>query len=121
MPTDSEIRWLRQQPLAFQLAGVEQVWQERADQMTLIADQLWAVGKTQQALDGVVKFASSAATAYEGLGGATDFSRFARQRIRDIAANAAMATAVVSHIHRGDDDGLDTEPLLSVLKRLGYL
>lgn len=119
MPTDSATRWLRQQPLAFQLAGVEQVWQERADRLILVTDQLWAVGKFQHALDEVVKFAESAAETYERLSKSTDFSRFARARIRSIALGAIDHTAVVSAISVGALDGIDARPLFSACRRLG--
>lgn len=121
MPTGSEIRWLRQQPLAVQLAAVEKEWQERADSMTLIADQLWSVGKTQQALDEVVAFAEAAAKSYEGLVRRTDFSRFGKERLRDIAGNAIHRTAIVREVVVDGGDGLETEMLVRVCERLGFV
>ncbi len=103
-----------------QLCAVEKVWQERADRVVLVSDQLWAFGKTQRALDEVVAFAASAATVVENLRTSTTFAAFARDRVRGIAGNAAISTAVVSHIYCGWDDGLETEALLNVLERLGF-
>ena len=121
MPTEGEIRWLKSQPLAVQLAAVEKVWQERADYMVLVADQLWAVGKYEKALGEVVAFAESAAKSYEGLVRPTDFSRFGKERLRDIAGNAICRTAIVREVVIDGGDGLDTETLVRVCERLGFV
>jgi hypothetical protein len=101
------------------LAGVERVWRERADAMLVVSDQMWAVGKAQEALNEVVRFAELAAHAYERVGRTTDFGRFATARIQDIAGNAVLTTAVVSHISAGVGEDMDVMALLRVCQRLG--
>ena len=87
--------------------------------MILVADQLWAAGKNQEALDLAVMFASRAASAYERVGKSSDFGRFASDRVRGIASNAILRTAVVSRVASGVADGLNTEALIQVCERLG--
>jgi len=117
--TSAQIRWLNSQPLQIQLAAVEKVWQGRADKMVLIADQLSAVGKSHQAMDVVVDFADRAACSCERVNKDSEFGSFARERIRRIAGNAIVKTAVVSHVATGATNGLDTEALIQVCDRLG--
>ena len=87
--------------------------------MILAADQLSAVGKSQGALDEVVEFGERALHSYERVGKSSDFGRFASDRVRAIASNAMLKTAVVSQVAAGVADGLDTEALVKVCDRLG--
>ena len=119
MISTPQMRWLSGQPLQVKLAAVEKVWQTRADEMLLVADQLWAVGKNQEALDLVVMFASRATSAYERVGKSSDFARFASDRVRAIASNAILRTAVVSQVAAGVVGGLDIAALMQVSERLG--
>lgn len=121
MVTKAQVRWLERQPLLVKLAGVEKVWQSRADQMVIVADQLWGAGREQEALDTVVAFAANAADVYEHIGEKTDFSRFGRERIRCIAENAILTTVVVSHVVAGYEETLNPEPLMLVCERLGVV
>jgi hypothetical protein len=45
--------------------------------------------------------------------------RFATARIQDIAGNAVLTTAVVSHISAGVGEDMDVMALLRVCQRLG--
>ena len=117
--TSAQIRWLISQPLQVQLAAVEQLWQGRADRTILEADQLWAVGKNQEALDGVVEFAERAAHVCERVSKMSEFGSFAGARVRAIASSGMVKTAVASDIAAGAADGLDTEALVRVSERLG--
>ena len=119
MTTSAQIRWLISQPLQVQLAAVEQLWQGRADRTILEADQLWAVGKNQEALDGVVEFAERAAHVCERVSKMSEFGSFAGARVRAIASSGMVKTAVASDIAAGAADGLDTEALVRVSERLG--
>ena len=119
MISTPQMRWLAGQPLPMKLAAVELVWQGRADNMILIADQLWAAGKNQEALGLVVMFASRAASAYERVGKSSDFARVASDRVHGIASSAILKTAVVSQVASGVSDGLDTEALIQVCECLG--
>lgn len=121
MVTKAQVRWLEQQPLSVKLSAVEKVWQQRADRIVFVADQLWGADREQDALDTVVEFAESAAGVYESIGEQTDFGRFGRQRIRCIAENTILTTAVVPHIVAGLGEGLDTESLTRVCERLGIV
>ena len=119
MTTSARMFWLAAQPFPMKMAAVEQVWQARADRMILIADQLWAAGRNQEALGLVVMFASRAASAYERVGKSSDFARFASDRVRGIASNAILRTAVVSQVAAGVVGGLDIAALMQVSERLG--
>jgi len=117
--TSAQIRWLISQPLQVQLAAVEKVWQARADEMILIADQLSAVGKSQEALDTVLEFAERAAHVCERVNKTSEFGSFAGARVRVIASSGMVKTAVASDIAAGAADGLDIDALVKVSARLG--
>jgi hypothetical protein len=87
--------------------------------MVLAADQLSAVGKSQEALDTIVEFADRAARSYERVNKDSEFGSFARERIRRIAGNTILKTAVVSHVAAGAADELDITALIAVCERLG--
>jgi len=87
--------------------------------MVVLADQLSAVGKNQQALDAVVEFTERAACSYERVNKDSEFGSFARERIRRIAGNAVVKTAVVPNVASGAAGGLDIAALKQVCDRLG--
>jgi len=78
-----------------------------------------AVGKNQQALDAVVEFTERAACSYERVNKDSEFGSFARERIRRIAGNAVVKTAVVPNVASGAAGGLDIAALKQVCDRLG--
>ena len=119
MRTSAQMRWLVAQPLPVKLAAVEKVWQSRADRMILVADQLSAVGKSQEALDTVLEFAERAAHVCERVNKTSEFGSFAGARVRAIASNAILRTAVVSHVAAGAAEELDTDALIQVSVCLG--
>ena len=119
MISTPQMRWLSGQPLQIKLAAVEKVWQARADEMIRIADQLSAVGKSQEALDTVLEFAERAAHVCERVSKMSEFGSFAGARVRGIASSGMVKSAVASDIAAGAEDGLDTEALMQVCERLG--
>lgn len=120
MLTDSQVRWVRHQPLAVQLAAVEAVWHGRAEAMVIESDRLWSVGREHDALDEVVRFAEDAADICGRLGGRSEFSRFARSRIVEVAGGAVMQAAVMHYLcMQGHSDHRGFEVLRKACAALG--